>query len=35
MATNAAGEKLPPLIEFKGKNVWEPWMAPAGNNVLK
>lgn len=27
-AANAAGEKLPPLIVFKGKNVWDSWMAP-------
>ncbi|KAJ8891203.1 hypothetical protein PR048_010718 [Dryococelus australis] len=25
---NAAGEKLPPLIVFKGKNIWDTWMAP-------
>jgi hypothetical protein len=30
MAANAAGEKLPPLIIFKSKNVWDSWMAPAG-----
>jgi hypothetical protein len=30
MATNAAGQKLPPFIVFKCKNVWDFWMAPAG-----
>ncbi|XP_054281231.1 uncharacterized protein LOC128998900 [Macrosteles quadrilineatus] len=25
---NAAGEKLPPLIVFKGKAVWDSWLAP-------
>jgi hypothetical protein len=30
MATNAAGEKLPPLILFKGKNMWDSRMTPAG-----
>ena len=30
MAANAAGEKLPPLIVFKGKNVWDSWMVPGG-----
>ncbi|XP_063226844.1 uncharacterized protein LOC134533298 [Bacillus rossius redtenbacheri] len=30
MSANAMGEKLPPLIVFKGKNVWDSWMAPPG-----
>lgn len=25
---NAAGEKLPALIVFKGMNVWDTWIAP-------
>lgn len=29
---NAAGEKLPPLIVFKGKNIWDSWMACDGNS---
>lgn len=28
LAANAAGEKLPPLIVFRGKNVWDSWMSP-------
>lgn len=27
MACNAAGQKAPPLIVFKGKHVWDSWMA--------
>ncbi|XP_055638751.1 uncharacterized protein LOC129776875 [Toxorhynchites rutilus septentrionalis] len=27
MGGNAAGDKLPPLIIFKGSNVWNSWMA--------
>jgi len=30
MAANAAIEQLPPLILFKGKNLWDSWMAAAG-----
>lgn len=29
---NAAGEKLPPLIAFKGKNIWDSWIACDGNS---
>lgn len=25
---NAAGDKAPPLIIYKGKNVWDQWLAP-------
>lgn len=28
MGGSASGHKLPPLIVFKGKNVWDTWMAP-------
>ncbi|KAL0833065.1 hypothetical protein ABMA28_001177 [Loxostege sticticalis] len=28
LAANAVGEKLPPLIIFKGKNVWDSWTSP-------
>lgn len=27
MGANAAGDKLPPLIIFKAKNVWDSWLA--------
>lgn len=27
---SAAGNKAPPLIVFKGKNIWDQWMAPQG-----
>lgn len=27
-AANASGEKLPPLIVFQGKNLWDTWLAP-------
>lgn len=27
MGANASGQKLPPLIIFKGKNMWDTWMA--------
>ncbi|KAJ8896724.1 hypothetical protein PR048_002069 [Dryococelus australis] len=27
---NAVGEKLPPLIVFKGKHIWDQWIAPEG-----
>jgi len=30
MAANAASEKLPPFFVFKLKNVWDSWMAQAG-----
>jgi hypothetical protein len=30
MAANAIGEKLAPLIVYEGKNLWDSWMAPAG-----
>lgn len=33
MGGNADGEKLPPLIVFKGKNVWDTWMAPHNPRV--
>lgn len=28
MAANAAGRKAPPLIVFKGRNIWDEWVAP-------
>lgn len=28
VAVNAAGFKAPPLIVFKGKNIWSEWVAP-------
>lgn len=31
MGGNAAGAKLPPLIIFKGKNVWDTWLASKEN----
>lgn len=27
LSGNAVGEKLPPLIFYKGKNVWDSWLA--------
>lgn len=30
MGRSAHGDKLPPLIIFKGKNVWDQWIAPEG-----
>ncbi|KAL0803352.1 hypothetical protein ABMA28_017415 [Loxostege sticticalis] len=30
-AVNASGKKATPLIVFKGKNVWDQWMATTGN----
>lgn len=30
MGGNAAGEKLPPLIIYKSKNVWDSWLAKEG-----
>lgn len=34
-AVNAVGDKAPPLIVFKGKNVWDQWMAdPDGGTDL-
>jgi hypothetical protein len=35
MVANAAGEKLPSLIVFKGKNVLDSWMAPPGKEYLQ
>lgn len=29
MAANAAGHKAPPLIIFKGRNIWDQWLAPS------
>jgi DDE superfamily endonuclease. len=31
MSCSASGEKGPPLIIFKGKYVWDKWVAPPGN----
>lgn len=28
MGGNANGDKLPPLVVFKGKNIWEQWIPP-------
>lgn len=28
LAASATGEKVPPLIIFKGKNIWDEWYAP-------
>ncbi|GBP40292.1 hypothetical protein EVAR_83982_1 [Eumeta japonica] len=28
LGVNAIGEKIPPLIVFKGKNVWDQWTSP-------
>lgn len=28
LAASAAGDKIPPLIIFKGKNIWDQWQAP-------
>ena len=28
---NAAGEKLPPFVIFKGKNLWDSWISKEGN----
>lgn len=33
MGGNADGQKLPPLIVFKGKNIWDTWMAPSTPGV--
>lgn len=30
MCCSASGRKAPPLIIFKGKHVWDQWVAPAG-----
>lgn len=30
MCCSASGAKAPPLIIFKGKNMWDQWLAPAG-----
>ncbi|KAI4463244.1 hypothetical protein MML48_4g00000632 [Holotrichia oblita] len=32
MAGNAAGHKAPPLIIFKGKNLWDEWTIPEDNS---
>lgn len=32
MAANAAGHKAPPLIIYKGKNIWDGWVAPEGKD---
>ncbi|CAH2006301.1 unnamed protein product [Acanthoscelides obtectus] len=31
MCCSASGEKAPPLIIFKGKHVWDQWLAPPGS----
>jgi len=31
MSCNAAGEKGPPLIIFKGKSVWDKWVGEKSN----
>lgn len=28
MGGNAGGDKLPPLNVFKGRNIWDTWIAP-------
>lgn len=33
-AVNAVGDKAPPLIVFKGKNVWDQWMAEKSADEL-
>ncbi|KAF2878803.1 hypothetical protein ILUMI_27366 [Ignelater luminosus] len=30
LTISASGDKAPPLIIFKGKNMWEQWSAPEG-----
>lgn len=30
LTISASGQKLPPLIIFKGKNMWDQWSAPEG-----
>lgn len=31
LAANAAGRRVPPLIIYKGKNMWDQWRAPPEN----
>lgn len=31
-ACNAAGIKMPPLIIYQGKNMWDKWVAPPGED---
>lgn len=35
MCCNAVGDKAPPLIIFKGKNVWDQWIAPPDTGFPK
>lgn len=32
LGENAAGEKLPPFIVFKGKNLWDTWIPGDGQH---